>query len=235
MSSVLTRLVQHYRGYSHHQTVARLKALGFTPRVIFDIGAHTGKWTRLARGLYPEADYILFEANFANEPALDAAGERYYMAALADRDGDRRELYLPSQGITTGASFYRERSPHYADDRLRVEMVLTQRLDTLCAQHGLPAPDLIKLDVQGAELDVLGGAGELLRGCGALIAELSFLASNEGAPLAPRVMSGIEQLGFHCTDVCKLRRTRTGAVGQIDVLFTNAIWHEAFRTGAGIL
>ncbi|HVW69233.1 MAG TPA: FkbM family methyltransferase [Steroidobacteraceae bacterium] len=235
MSSVLTRLVQHCRGHSHAQTAARLKALGFTPRVIYDIGAHQGNWTRRARSIYPAAHYILFEANFDNEPALHASGELYYIAALADRDGDRRELYLPREGINTGASFYRERSAHYASDRLRIEMVRTQRLDTLCAQHELPAPDLIKLDVQGAELDVLTGAGGLLRGCGALIVELSFLASNQGAPLAPTVMSAIERLGFQCTDVCKLRRTRTGAVGQIDVLFTNATWYEAFRTGAGLL
>lgn len=235
MSSALTRLLQHYRGFSHDQAITRLKSLGFAPRVIYDIGAHHGKWTRVARKIYPTAQYILFEANAEHERVLHSSQERYFIAALAAADAVSRELYLPRQGVSTGASLYRERTAHYADDKLHIERVQTQRLDSLCAHHNLPPPDLVKLDVQGAELDVLTGAGTLLENCSAIIAELSFLALNEGAPLAPSVMVGIERLGFKCTDVCKLRRTRTGAVGQIDVLFTNAVLYEACRSAADLL
>jgi len=235
VSSLLTRLVQHYRGFSHQQTLARLKSLGFVPSVVYDIGAHKGKWTGMARGIYPEAQYLLFEANSDNERALQDTGERYCIAALAAEDAVQREFYLPRYAVSTGASFYKERTVHYTDDKLRIERLQTQRLDSLCARQGLAAPDLLKLDVQGAELDVLTGAGDLLANCGAIIAELSFLAGNEGAPLAPSVMVGIERLGFKCVDICKVRRTKIGAVGQIDVLFANAALYEAFRAPAGLL
>jgi hypothetical protein len=40
--------------------------------------------------------------------------------------------------------------------------VRVRRLDGLAAEEGLPAPDLIKVDVEGAEGDVLEGAGQIL-------------------------------------------------------------------------
>lgn len=230
----MSRLLQHLRGFSHQQSVERLKLLGFVPRVIYDIGAYHGKWTRAVRRIYPCADYLLFEANLHNTPILNASAERYFIVALAHEDAARREFYLPQRAIATGASLYKEQSSHYVADNLRIEMLETRRLDTFCAQHELTSPDLIKLDVQGAELDVLAGAGDLLKACTAIIAELSFLGSNEGAPLAADVISGIEKLGFKCTDVCKLRRAGAGNVGQIDILFTRAALYERFRAAAGL-
>jgi hypothetical protein len=87
---------------------------------------------------------------------------------------------------------------------------------------------------QRAGIDVLAGASDLIKPCTAIIAELSFLSSNEGAPLAADVISGIERLGFQCTDVCKLHRTGAGSVGQIDIVFARAALYERFRAAAGL-
>ena len=44
------------------------------------------------------------------------------------------------------------------------EMAISvRRLDSLLAEDGLSAPDLIKIDVEGAEVDVLSGSNESLR------------------------------------------------------------------------
>jgi hypothetical protein len=85
-----------------------------------------------------------------------------------------------------------------------------------------------------AGIDVLAGASDLIKPCTAIIAELSFLGSNEGAPLAADVISGIETLGFKCTDVCKLHRTGAGSVRQIDIVFARAALYERFRAAAGL-
>jgi FkbM family methyltransferase len=130
--------------------------------VVYDIGAHHGNWTKAMRKLLPSAEFVLFEANPGNASQLQTVGARYFMAALSDKDGVRRDFYLPRNAATTGASLYKEQTTHYLGENLQVLELTTQRLDTLAAQHQLPAPDLIKLDVQGAELDVLRGAGSLL-------------------------------------------------------------------------
>lgn len=232
----LRKLSRRLKGYSHQQSLRRLRdAFAFTPRAVYDIGAHHGKWTASARRVFPQARYFLFEANPDNAPILDATGERHFIGALAARDGEEREFFLSRNApSTTGSSLYREQSAHYRGENLRRITVTTRRLDSLVAEHGLPPPDLIKLDVQGAELAVLAGAGAAVEGCAAIIAELSFLRMNEGAPLAAEVIAEIDRLNFKCVDVCKIHRTRVDSVLQLDILFANAALYDRVRTAAGL-
>jgi len=218
--------------FSHRQALQRLKTVGFAPRTIYDIGAYHGTWSRLAAEIFP-ADFVLFEANADNEPALKSSGFRYVIVALGGTDGEERTLFLPRHAVATGASFYRENTEHYAGHNLRVEHVRTARLDTIAAAHGLNPPDLIKLDVQGAELDVLAGADHAMAHCGALIAEMSLLPHNEGGPLIAGIMAGIERHGLRCVDICEVHRTATGALLQLDGLFVSAPWFGKFRAAAG--
>lgn len=220
--------------FSHEQALQRLASLGFAPKTIYDIGAFYGYWTKAAKKVFPNAQYVLFEANPDNTAKLDESGERYVLAALAGDDKASRTFYLPKTAVGTGASLYREQTEHYAGDQLRAVAVTTRRLDALVAEQRLPMPDLIKLDVQGAELDVLAGAGEVLAHTSALIAELSLLAHNEGAPLFAQVVEGIDRLGFKCADICDVLKAPTGSVMQIDLLFVKPALFETFRSGAGL-
>ena len=233
----LRRLKRHAQGYSHHQTLRRLSSIGFLPDVIYDVGAHTGTWTQLARSVFPKSEYVLFEANPHLESALKATGELYFITALSDVDGASRTFHLPPNPdvSTTAGSFYRERPPTEQGQRqkdLRDLEIKTSRLDTLQSTTRIPQPALIKLDVEGAELEVLRGAGHLLNDCSAIIAELSFIR-NDGAPLAHETMQGIYDLGFVLVDICKIRRTALGNVCQMDALFVSKPLNREFRCRGG--
>ena len=56
---------------THRNALARLKSLGFAPAVIYDIGAYRGGWTRVAAEVFPEAQFVLFEANGDHAPGAD--------------------------------------------------------------------------------------------------------------------------------------------------------------------
>ncbi len=221
--------------FSHEQTLQRLRALGFTPRTIYDVGAFRGYWTKAARKVFPDADYFLFEANPENTPGLSETGERFFVAALSTDEGAAKEFYLPRNATATGASLYKEKTRHYEGDNLRVVPVTTRRLDALAKEHKLPPPDLLKLDVQGAELDVLAGAGDLLAQTDAIIAELSFLPYNEAAPLVADVIAGLGRLGFKCADICEISRAANGSVMQIDILFASPSLIRKFSVAAELV
>ncbi len=227
----IRRLKRHAQGYSHHQTLRRLSSVGFTPDIVYDIGAHTSTWTKLARRTFPNSEFVLFEANPHLEPALAVMGERYFIVALSDTDGGQRTFHLPinPEVSTTGGSFFGASRSASAEIGASDIQVKTSRLDTLQSVNGLPLPALIKLDVEGAELEVLLGGRDLLRSCSAIIAELTFVR-NDGAPLAHEVMKGIYDLGFLLVDLCKIRRTAAlGDVCQIDALFVNKPLYDTFR------
>jgi FkbM family methyltransferase len=216
---------------SHRNALLRLKALGFQPATIYDIGAYRGGWTRLASEVFPDAAFILFEANADNAPHL--AGLRHFTVALSGGDGEK-PLYLPREGDATGTSLYRETSAHYEAGNLLVRTVATARLDTLVAAERLPPADLIKIDVQGAELDVIAGAKTALSRCEALIAELSFAGYNKDAPLIGETLPAITQLGFRCVDICELHRADAGNVLQADFLFVKPALFAALGKASGL-
>jgi FkbM family methyltransferase len=218
---------------SHRNALQRLKAKGFQPAAVYDIGAYRGGWTQLASQVFPNATFILFEANADNAKHLRAARLAYFTVALAAEDGEKT-LFLPREGDATGTSLYRENSAHYDAGNLVVRNVATARLDTLVAAQGLPPAGLIKIDVQGAELDVIAGAKMALSHCEALIVELSLASYNKDAPLIGETLPAITQQGFRCIDICELHRSPTGSVLQADFLFAKPKLFAALCAQAGL-
>jgi FkbM family methyltransferase len=219
---------------SHRNALTRLRSLGFAPGVIYDIGAYRGGWTHLASEVFPQAQFVLFEANRDHAVALAATRRRHVMAALGAEDGGARVFHVPRQGDVTGASLFVENTAHYADENLQVRKVETARLDTLVVREMLPPPDLIKIDVQGAELEVLAGAAETLRGASALIVEVSFVDYNKGGPLVADVIGAVDRLGFKCADLCEVHRNARNFVLQLDLLLVRPPLFAKYGEAAGI-
>jgi FkbM family methyltransferase len=183
--------------------------------------------------VFPAATFILFEANADNAPHLEARGNRHFTIALADRDGERT-LFLPRTGDVTGASFYVENTRHFAKDNLLARTVAAASLDSFVKTQRLAAADLVKIDVQGAELEIIAGATAALQHCQALIAELSFAPYNKGAPLIAEAMPAIAGHGFRCIDICELHRNPARAMLQADFVFVKAPLFERFCGQAGL-
>jgi FkbM family methyltransferase len=219
---------------THRNALMRLKLLGFAPAVIYDIGAYRGGWTKVAAEVFPDARFALFEANGDHAPELAASRHRYFIAALGAADGAARPFHVPRAGDVTGASLYVENTSHYAPSNLQVREVATVRLDTLAAREKLPAPDLVKIDVQGAELEVLAGAAATLAGASALIVEVSLVDYNRGAPLIADVIAALDRNGLRCVDVCEMHRTPANFVLQLDLLFARAPLAAKHGKAAGI-
>ena len=92
-------------------------------------------------------------------------------------------------------------------------------LDDLVAAE-VKSPILLKLDVQGYELEVLRGAVKTLSEAEVVIIECSLIQYNEGAPLFAEVVSFMGERGFVVYDFCgQMRRANDGALFQMDVIF----------------
>ena len=123
----------------------------------------------------------------------------------------------------------------HANENLDMRKAVTARLDTLVAKKKLNHAQLIKMDVQGAELDVLAGAEDALKHCDVLIVEMSLLNYNKGAPLFSDVVAAVSQLGLKCVDICEIHRLGPGLIFQIDLLFVRDSLYRKYYSAAGLL
>lgn len=184
---------------NHVKYLQKLKASGFEPKVIYDIGCCVLHWTYEALDLWPNATYVLFDANeatsFLYKPFL------HYTGVLSDEDNKVVKFYQNDK-LPTGSSYYRE--VFFGDSIFPPEKYIekkTRTLDSVVAEYGFPKPDFIKIDVQGSEKDVVKGGINTIKNAERLIVEMQHVNYNENAPLYNVTLPYIEtSCGFTCTD-----------------------------------
>jgi FkbM family methyltransferase len=86
------------------------------------------------------------------------------------------------------------------------------------AEQPVQSPVFVKLDVQGAELDVLRGGMTPLKAAEWFQLECALLDYNEGAPQLQEICNFMSAYGLYATEVAGFSRPREHLV-QIDLLF----------------
>ena len=163
------------------------------PKIIFDIGASVLHWTKVARQIWGGAQFYAFDALEEYKDIYEAYDMKYAIGLLSDKP-IRRTFYtnLEHPG---GGSYYPEKDNKamYEKD-MRTMGTIT--LDETIKATQFPQPDLIKIDVQGAELDILKGATETLKHVKHIFLEAQTVEYNEGAPQFSQVKEFMEEVGF---------------------------------------
>ena len=204
--------------------LARLRDRGFAPVGILDAGAYRGDFARTARQVFSAAHIVMVDALAEQEPTLlAAAGEignaSAIIALLGERDGEAAPFFVVDTAarpdlVKTGSSRYRENTPF----QIKKRSVPTRRLDGILAGFACTFA-MIKLDLQGAELDALRGLGHRLADVEVIVIELSLTAYNAGAPLLHEVVAELAAMGFVLVEVLDEHRHGDGGLLQLDGLF----------------
>lgn len=168
----------------------------FYPTSILDIGAHSGDFYRECTQTFPDAYYFLIEANVECTTNLDQLNVPYFIGLLSDTTGFvdfyRTKTSNGCNSASTGNSIYREKTNYYNDENVWITKEPTFLLDEVVDRPF----DLIKLDVQGAELNVLRGGLNTVQHAKGIIMEVSVIEYNQHAPLESEVMAFMNDLGF---------------------------------------
>jgi FkbM family methyltransferase len=186
----------------HVDYLAKLKASGFEPKIIFDVGACVLHWTNEAQRVWPDAEYVVFEAMDSCEFLYQERGLKYHMGLLSNESGKEVDFYQ-NDYHPGGNSYYIENekvnleAPQYFNESHRKQL-RTITLDAIVNLKQYPAPDLIKMDVQGAEMDILQGAQETIKTAKHILLELQVVEYNKGAPLRDTVIAYMDSIGYDC-------------------------------------
>lgn len=192
---------------------------------VLDVGASRGQFALHAQHRYPVARIVCFEPLPISQAILrrvlgdtvevvpaavgaEPGTATMHVSAADDSSsllpiGERQQAEFPGTGEAS---------------QLDVPVVtLADTLDT-----NPTGPILLKIDVQGFELNVLRGAGEKLAKVDTVFVECSFVELYEGQPLADDVITYMATQGFRLAGVHGLVTAHEGEALQADLLFRNA-------------
>lgn len=199
---------------SEIEAYKRLKEKGFSPDRIIDVGAYEGSWTRLVRTVFADTHVTMIEAQHGKMEILgkvcrDLSRVNLVSALLSDMAGKELVFYE----METGSSLRPENS-----NVARIERkMVTQTLDDVVGSDGQRI--FLKIDVQGAELDILAGGQGTLGRCEIVQLETALLPYNAGAPQITEVLVKMDAWGFVPYDFAGFIRPNGIDLVQTDILF----------------
>ena len=180
-----------------------LKRKNFNPVYIIDIGCGYGQWTKKLFKFFPSSQYLLFDADKNNSEKLNNLKKYHknlnFKICLLSNDNRSYKFY----NMGYGSSIFEEQTSYKREIEEIISTTLHQELPiNLKTQSN----NLIKLDVQGAELKVLDGLKELINFFEIIILEVSLHNYNKNSPLFNDVMTYMNNKGFRLYDLFDLKR-----------------------------
>jgi 2-O-methyltransferase len=197
---------------------------------VVDAGASDGRITRRLLRAFPQATAYLFEPNPAYAPALREYSERDprvkpQALALADRAGELDFYETASCGACSLLKPARELAENFPQEAAlhRVTHVPTVRLDDWAQQNNISSIEVMKLDIQGAELAACRGGREVLGRSTLLIyTEACFRRLYEGGAVFGEIDTFLRDLGFVLYSLYKPKSDPHGFLSWANALYLHA-------------
>lgn len=173
-------------------------------KTILDVGANVGFVTYQFQKRFPQAEIYCFEPNpsvfqqlkqnYANESHI-----HLYRQGIADECGE----LLFNLNANSGTSSFLQPTKYHHDHQARhmLEPILSPviTLDRFASESQIDHIDILKLDIEGYELNALKGAGQLLtdQNIDIIYTEVNLVRSYENQALFHELTAHLERTNYH--------------------------------------
>jgi FkbM family methyltransferase len=192
---------------------------------VVDVGANRGQFSLAVRRWCPNARIIAFEplpgpaskfrTLFRGDKSVSlhetAIGRESGQQAMHVSGRDDSSSLLPISHVQV------QKFP--GTEEVSTIVVRVSPLDAFVTAAEILSPAMLKLDVQGFELEALRGCDALLRRFTQIYCECSFIELYRGQALAADVVEWLAAKGFRLTGVFNLAYDEQGQTLQGDLLF----------------
>jgi FkbM family methyltransferase len=176
----------------------------------------------MAHRIFPRADILAIEPQREKQSQLEKLSQTHEnirnVGVLLGPASDETVDFHLNESVSSVL-------PEHESDAPTQERRSLTTLDLLVEGSVFAQPDLLKVDVQGYELEVLRGAEQTLSAHPPelILMEVSLLEINEGAPLLAEVVAFMDERSYQMYDICSfMRRPYDDALWQIDALFAHS-------------
>ncbi len=178
-------------------------------QVIFDLGANNGSVAMEYKEIFQNSMIYCFEPfpemfKILSENTATHKEVNVFKKAISDKSG-KRTFYI-NESVDTNSLLESQptgmRSDVQVKNRSKIE-VETTSLDEFCGENSIPQIDILKMDIQGSELDALKGAAQLIKSkkVGLIYTEIYFVAQYANQPLFQDILTYLYQEEYHLQDI----------------------------------
>jgi len=222
------------KGAHPGELVRITRNLGWLQRARFntliDVGAGVGQFSMAWLTFFPHSRVYAFEPleecfRILEQKLRGRNESKAFNIALGNHDGEIefwKSAFLEASSPLKMTAKHAEAFPWSA--RMNSIKVPMMKLDSILPSLDLRHPVLMKIDVQGYELEVLKGAEETLKNVTALVVETSFEELYKDQPLFEDVYTWLTSRGFKYTGSWdQLKNPKTGEIIQQDAIFLKTL------------
>lgn len=191
------------------------RLLGFKAETIIDVGVFTG--TPELYEAFPDAKLFLFDPDPACKPHADGIitqrqnRGKYWQIAAGSQAGTV-DFYSRANGSSSLS--VHDSAP---DKKITVQKA---RIDKILNPELAPPPVILKIDVEGHELDVIDGCTGIIDCVEMIILETRFFKYGELQPEFADVIAAMRALGFVVYDMLSgYYRPTDGVLDFVDLVF----------------
>ena len=138
-----------------------LKNMGFIPKHIVDVGANHGTWTRETLNYFPDAHYTLIEPQkwlkTSFQDILDSNPKVQFHPVGAGKEEGSFLFTIVDRDDSCSFRYTKEEAERAGLEQIEIPVVT---LNNLLADSEMPAPDIIKIDAEGLDIEVLIGSSK---------------------------------------------------------------------------
>jgi FkbM family methyltransferase len=194
-------------------------------RYVVDIGANKGQFTLAVRRSIPDAKIVAFEP--LAEPASifwsifdDDPNVSLHVSAIGPEHCETEMHVSKSNDSSSLLAITDTQSIMFpGTEESHVEKVKAAPLDFFLKTLDITTPALLKIDVQGYELQTLKGCESLLSRFNIIYVECSFIELYQGQALAHQVIDWLKERNFLLSGLTSLAYDRLGQSIQGDFIF----------------
>ncbi len=192
---------------------------------IFDVGAYIGNTVKLYRNYFPGYKIFCFEPfidsyyqlnnRFSDDPNISI-----FNKAIGCKD-EKRKLYLSNFPNLNSLHKPKQRLWGFNDDKSVVVETIT--LDDFCSKNNIKHIDILKLDVQGSELDILKGCKRFLEGrkISLIYIEWQVVPLYENHRKYYRIAEFLENYNYELFNIYNINEARSGQLRWADAIYTS--------------
>jgi FkbM family methyltransferase len=209
--------------------------------IIFDLGANKGQSALKYAQTFSKSKIYSFEPYLESYNILISKTAEYknitaFQYAVSNRN-TLVKLHVNKKKTTnsllepSAEGKYWANKPTYMNT-IETKEVCAFKLDTFCKKNNIEKIDILKMDVQGAELLALKGAAGLLKkgAIKIIFTEVSFVKYYEGGVLFNTLYEKLSSLGFVLYDLYDMLYASNGQIRRADALFINKkLSHKLFE------